>query len=48
MSVQSLIPTTQKLTEAKRASADRKQTKRNPEHYESTISIAIAGLVPRS
>ena len=34
-------------TDAKRASADRKQTKEHPEHYESTISITIAGLVPR-
>jgi hypothetical protein len=47
MSVQSLITTHQDRTVAKGASAGRKQTKEHPEHYESTISITIAGLVRR-
>jgi hypothetical protein len=47
MKVQSLIATRQDRTDAKRASADRKQTKEHSEHYESTISITIAGLVRR-
>jgi hypothetical protein len=46
MKVQRLIATHQDRTDAKRASADRKQTKEHPEHYESTIASSGGYAAP--